>query len=942
MSKRAWSYIIGILLSAIALSLLAGQQLHPSIPQLLTLTILVTITTIAHLFEAEAPNRQSYYPSMIFLFAGVVLLPPGLFVVLAAFPHMIEWAKERIEQKKYLRAWYIQPFNIATHIIAGISAQLLYQVLLFYTFSLNTASPVLSALGAVIAYVLINHILIGLALVLARGIPWSKSGVLELENLLPDFVNLCLGYIVAVFWSINPWLIVPVLSPIVLIYRALTVPQLKQEAQTDAKTGLLNARYFNKLFAEEFDRAQRFGRPLALIVADLDLMRNINNTYGHLAGDVVLTGIGEILRSSVRKYDLAARFGGEEFCIALPEVDAISAMALAERIRASVEAASFTISTSSHPIRATLSVGVACFPHDGANTTELLHAADVAVYQAKLSGRNRVVYTADVPHSVTLEQMQAEAAGQVRYTPVQAVDSQSVPHTEPAPLPAPVHAEAISSAPASTDNLSPSPKASTLHPVFWLFTGGVIALGIGIALWGAITFTPIDIPALLLLVGLTFLAELLQISIGDNVTFSVSVALVFAIALIAGIPGLTYISTIVVLIHYIKYRPAFYKTAFNWATHMLSGIAPAMILPLVGVPLHVAYLPLLLPAAIIAALAHYFIETGLFATFISFTNGNSARVQWREQFGWLARHYVALCVMGLFLGLAYTSIGAVGVLIFTLPVVMMRSAQKQYTERTSDSLRELRRMNQELSRANGEIMAASQSIRQLNDELFMTLAKIIDARDPYAAGHAGKVADYALMLARELNLSPEQQNQVHQAGLLHDIGKLGIPEEILNKPDKLTPEEYAQIKTHAQLGAEFLETCQGLRHLSIYVRHHHERWDGRGYPDSLAAEQIPLISRILNVCDSVEAMASDRPYHRGLSPERVIAEVQRQAGRQFDPVLVAAFVRMVEREGVNVIMNSALAVEQKSRALVSSPQVDERTLRTLSSNGAIMQRSIQL
>ena len=405
MSKLAWAYIGGVLLAASILSVLAWGQPQAGFPQLVMLAVLIAIATGAHLFEAEAPHRQSYYPSMIFLFAGVLLLPPSLFVLLAALPHLIEWAKARLTNSAHLRQWYIQPFNIATHIIAGITARMLYAELEAYTAFLQLASPVLAALCAVLAYVLINHSLVGLALVLARSISWQESRVLDLENLLPDFVNLCLGYIVAVFWQTNPWLIIPALSPIVLIYRALTVPWLKQEAQTDAKTGLLNARHFNKLFTEEFDRALRFNRPLTLIVADLDLMRNINNTYGHLAGDAVLAGIGEIIRTTVRKYDLAARFGGEEFCIVLPEVEAASALAMAERLRAAIESAEFVSSTSQSPIRATLSIGIACFPRDATTTTDLMHAADVAVYHAKLAGRNRVAHIAEVPHSVALEHM---------------------------------------------------------------------------------------------------------------------------------------------------------------------------------------------------------------------------------------------------------------------------------------------------------------------------------------------------------------------------------------------------------------------------------------------------------------------------------------------------------------------------------------------------------
>lgn len=904
MSKLAWAYIIGILLGATLLGISAWQQAEATLPQLMLLAILIVITTGAHLFEAKAPDNQTYYPSMIFLFVGVLLLPPGMFVLLALMPHLVEWVRERLTQGERLRAWYLQPFNIATHIIAGISALVLYTNLLRFDSELPLGMPVLAAICAALAYVLINHAVIGLALLLARNISWQQSGVLSIESILPDFVNLCLGFVVARLWYTNPWLILPVLSPIVLIYRALTVPQLKQEAQTDMKTGLLNARYFNKLFLEEYNRAERFDRPLSVIIADLDLMRNINNTYGHLAGDVVLAGIGEVLRANVRHYDLAARFGGEEFCIALPETDPAAAMQLAERIRVMVEAIPFTVSTSDTPIHATMSMGVACYPQDGANTTELMHAADVAVYQAKLSGRNRVVYTGDVPHSVTIEQMKAAGAVKERLQANATAPAPAVPETPPAPVAQPV---VLPPAPSIPSNLRP-------HPLFWLFTSGVSATGLGVALWGLAAMPQLDGAALVLLMGLTVIAELLQINVYEHSTFSVSVALVFAAALVLGIPGVVAVCTVIVLVHYSRQRPKLYTSLFNWATHIIGGVAPVLAFQAAGVPLSLAHLLRLLPVLAIAGVMHFLIESGLFATFISLKKGSTPSAHWRQQFGWMIGHYLILCIMGVFMAIAYTSFGTLGVLLFSLPAIMMRFAQKQYTERTADSIRELRRLNNELSRANGEVVAASRSMQQLNDELFLTLAKIIDARDPYAAGHASKVADYALLIARELNLPPEQQAEVYQAGLLHDIGKIGIPEEILNKPSKLSVEEYSQVKLHARLGADFLETCHSLRHLSAYVRHHHERWDGAGYPDALAGDEIPLIARILNVCDSIEAMASDRPYHRGLSPERVISEVQGKAGQQFDPAIVEVFVNIIERDGLTLISNSALEVLRKSQA----------------------------
>ena len=153
------------------------------------------------------------------------------------------------------------------------------------------------------------------------------------QTLSTEFVFAALGVILAAFWTGNPWLVPFAIAPLLLIHRALSVPQLQAEARVDPKTGLFNARYFASALSEELGRAQRFERPLSLIMADLDLLREINNTYGHLAGDAVLKGIAEVFRAELRHYDVPARFGGEEFSILLPETPPEQAMEIAERIR---------------------------------------------------------------------------------------------------------------------------------------------------------------------------------------------------------------------------------------------------------------------------------------------------------------------------------------------------------------------------------------------------------------------------------------------------------------------------------------------------------------------------------------------------------------------------------------------------------------------------------
>ncbi len=936
MTFRAWAYIWCVLLAGAGLTLHALLSLGPQTSAVwLAFAALTTLATFTRLFKTLFQSTQqadsgalSYSPILVCMFAGVLLLPPFLFALMVGVAYTVEWIKERWQKSPLLRVWYIQPFNIASHILAAAATGWIYTTLNVDGARDLSPVPVMVALFAACAYVSLNHLLVGQAVVLARGVSWQKTGVLELESLIPDCIMLALGYAVALLWVVNPWMVLPVLSPLLLIYQAIKVPQLKKDAQTDGKTGLLNASHFNKRFADELDRAAQTNRPLALIMADLDLLRNVNNTYGHLAGDIVLAGIGHLLRDAVRVYDIAGRFGGEEFAIVLPETDQQEALAFAEQVRLAVEAARFTVISSPTPISVTLSLGIACFPEQGETTATLTHEADVAVYQAKLHGRNRVVCAADVPRFTRLEKVVEDhlssdyaAAFTRQPTPAEAASAPVAPvapavEVSPAEVrPGYPQGQAIRRflaqrrQPSGRTAPADAPVArSAMPPLLRLFVGLVAVGGVLITLAG-LAFSPLPDPVSLgLLMSLAIACEVLQVNVyGDN-TASVTIAILFATALTTGVPGVALVSAAVVLIHALRMRPGPAQVAFNWANHVIAGAAAVLIIRSLGLELRMANLPSLVVPAAAAALTVYALETGLLAAAISLSSKRNLLTTWQSQFQWLAGHYLVLCLMGLFLSVAYSAFGVLGVGVFTLPVLMMRYAQKQYVDQTRGSMNEQKRLNNELAQANQEIVSASYSIRQLNDELFQTLAMILDSRDPYVGGHAAQVARYAARLAQEVGLPPERVEQVRQAGCLHDIGKISIPEQLLHKPTKLTAEEYEHLKTHAALGGEFLAPSKALRPLAPFVRSHHERWDGTGYPDGLAGEAIPLEARILAVCDAVEAMASDRPYQQARSVQEIIVELERCAGTQFDPVVVGVFVRLAAEEGKAFIINSAREV----------------------------------
>jgi diguanylate cyclase (GGDEF)-like protein len=404
MALRAWVFIYGIFSTGILITIAAAVSFDKIEANWVAFAALVVLASAAQLCEVEGTFRNTYYPHTVFFLAAAILLEPLLFIVVVIVPHLIEWIVKRLRNHNNLRAWYIQPFNIATHSIAGYAAYIVYTLSQAANNLFQTPLQVIIIGVTVLLYILINHFLVGMALYLGRGLSFSQSGLMNWESLLPESILSCLGYVMVVLWKTDPWLIFPALSTLVLMIEALRIPQLKQDAQTDVKTGLLNAKYFNKLFTAELEQALRYKRQLSLILADLDYMRNINNTFGHLAGDAVLAGIGKIIRQSIPDENTAGRFGGEEFMIVLPGVGCEDAKEIAEQLRARVEAAYFESNTQSKPIKATMSIGVATYPYDGTTVTDLTQAADVAVYHAKRTGRNRVVITSEVPPSAVAEE----------------------------------------------------------------------------------------------------------------------------------------------------------------------------------------------------------------------------------------------------------------------------------------------------------------------------------------------------------------------------------------------------------------------------------------------------------------------------------------------------------------------------------------------------------
>ncbi|MBO6231222.1 MAG: HD-GYP domain-containing protein [Ruminiclostridium sp.] len=186
------------------------------------------------------------------------------------------------------------------------------------------------------------------------------------------------------------------------------------------------------------------------------------------------------------------------------------------------------------------------------------------------------------------------------------------------------------------------------------------------------------------------------------------------------------------------------------------------------------------------------------------------------------------------------------------------------------------------------------NIRQLTTEVMEALAHTIDAKDKYTNGHSERVAIYSKMIARRLGLPQKDQDKAYYMGLLHDIGKIGIPNEIINKTSKLTDDEFELMQSHPILGYNILKEIKSMPELAQGARWHHEFYNGKGYPDGKRGDELPLLVRIVSVADSYDAMTSNRSYRKYLPQETARAEIEKSSGIQFDPEIAKCMIEIID------------------------------------------------
>jgi putative nucleotidyltransferase with HDIG domain len=245
------------------------------------------------------------------------------------------------------------------------------------------------------------------------------------------------------------------------------------------------------------------------------------------------------------------------------------------------------------------------------------------------------------------------------------------------------------------------------------------------------------------------------------------------------------------------------------------------------------------------------------------------------------------------MGVGYTAVGLYGLAVFAVPLLLMRKTQEAYLKHTQRSAQKLREAADTIQSQNVSLEQANKLLRERSTAAMESLSATVDARDSYTAGHSRRVQQLSLAIGRELGLSQAELDLLGHAALFHDIGKLAIPDSILLKPASLTKDEWGLMQRHAEEGARIIDRLGFLQDAVPAIRHHHERFDGTGYPDRLSGEEIPLGARIIHVADALDSMLTTRIYRAARPVDDALAEVKDKSGTQFCPRCVAALERIL-------------------------------------------------
>ncbi len=863
------------------------------------LATMVALCALANLFEVFAPGNYSFQPNLVFFFWGAVLLSPWEITVLAAACFVPGWIAHRFR-------WYMVAFNISNYLLAGLAAHAVV------TAGVPWSSSDLNAfalLAGVVAFVGTNHVLLTGVVTFANQRPLRGSLKDAFEALPLDAALAMTGACLAALWETDHALALLAAGPMVLVYRSLWVPLLTHKSRTDPKTGLYNSEHLNKVLGNALAAARRGGTDLSVVMIDLDHLRVVNNTQGHLAGDRLIRGVADLLGELTGDGGVAARFGGEEFCLMLPRTPLTTAVEIADTARARV--AAMTLRSDENPslsLAVTISAGVAAYPEHGDTVNGLLSAADAAVYDAKLGGRNRVrmalppgmreaLDSTDAERHPAHVQMAPPRSRPVAPPPDAAPPAKAlrvVPQVEEQPR---EEAEGAEHADQRHDDVPPgsAPASRRFIP---LYAGLLSAIALVIGALSSTSEIQASPSFFLVLVGSVLVLDQVRLDVFERANISPACVPTIALAFLFGPLGPLAAEAVIALARAARREPVL-KWTFDFGALTIAGAGAALTFDALSPGTEGA----LLGIAALAGLVYYAINMSLLSIVMGLASGKHPLASWREGLAWLWPHYVGFGVLAGTLVVSEHKLGLYALVIFGIPFAMLWVAQKQYLDRSRTSVAELRRSHDELELANARLRGLLADNRELLGRMhrsylstITSLARTIEAKDPYTGGHTERVAGIALMIAAELGFDQAQLEAVKVGAVIHDIGKIGIPDSVLLKKGSLDGGERDAMREHPVIASYILADLELPQIVKQMARSHHERYDGNGYPDGLAADEIPLAARVLSVADALDAMTSDRPYRKALPLDQALDEVQAQVGTQFCPTVVSALTACSRRD----------------------------------------------
>ena len=373
---------------------------------------------------------------------------------------------------------------------------------------------------------------------------------------------------------------------------------------------------------------------------------------------------------------------------------------------------------------------------------------------------------------------------------------------------------------------------------------------------------------LIFFLAISVFAEFIPVDLPMAGSITIGFPVDFVIILVYG-PALAMLITAIsaIISEALEKKTSWYKIIFNASQYALSvGVAGLTYQYVGGVVGFQNFFKFALPAAL-CALSYCVVNSTLVTMVISLSQETRITTVWRVNIKEMIPSYLAEAPMGFLMAIVYVEVGIIGILLFFLPLLLARRSFELYTK-----------------------------MRKVYLDTIRALAAAIDAKDPYTKGHSERVAKMSLIIAQELNLSGREIENIEYTALLHDIGKIGIADNILGKVSSLTNKEFDKIKEHTVMGAKIIEPVDFLKNSYKSIYHHHEKYNGKGYPDGLKSEDIPLLARIIAVADAYDAMGSDRPYRKKLNKDKILKELKDQSGKQFDPEVVKVLISVLDRE----------------------------------------------